>query len=308
MSSQLNSTPQHLVIRELILAHAPHDGDFVTAVPGLTLFRRSAPTDPVAAEYKPSLALIAQGAKRVVLGTEHFDYGDSEYLLTSIGLPVISSVTEASVMRPYLCFVLAIDMLQIGTISAQLGADRPLRRLSRRGIGVGELPAALLDASVRLLGLLSTPQAIPVLAPLLQKEIIYHLLTGAQGACLMQMAAAESQTHQIGRAMEWLRTHYAAPLRMDELAARVNMSVSSLHHHFKAITAMTPMQYQKLQRLQSARQLMLIDMLDAGAAGHRVGYESASQFSREYTRHYGQAPMRDIAQARTQLLGVTAPA
>lgn len=299
--------PQQKNIRDLIAAATSVEGEHLTGIDGLSLYRRTAPTAPVYLDSKPGLAFVAQGSKSVMLGNEHFRYGENEYLLISIGLPMLSQVTEASPERPHYCFVLDIDMLQIATLANEMAALLPAPppmaadAAAARGIGVSQFSAPLLDASVRLLNLLCTPHAIPVLAPLIKKEIAYHLLNGPQGARLIHMASVESQAHQIGRAVEWIKENYMLPLRIDALAARVNMSVSSLHHQFKALTAMTPMQYQKLLRLQGARRLMLIDMLDAGAAGHRVGYESASQFSREYVRQFGLAPARDVAQARLQL-------
>lgn len=292
----------HGEIRSLIARFLPSDGVFVTPVDGLRLYRRSAPNEPVALDYKPGLAFVVQGAKSAMLGSESFHYGAGEYLLTSIGLPVMAQVTEATPEQPHLCLMLDIDVLQLTETMNQIGAA-PAGAPCECGMSVSRLPPALLDSCLRLLRLLDTPAAIPVLAPLIRKEIAYHLLTGADSARLRHMAASESQTHRIGRAIGWIREHFSEQLRINELAAHVNMSASSLHHHFKTVTAMTPMQYQKLLRLQNARQLMLIDMVDAGAAGFRVGYESQSQFSREYARHFGQAPMRDIAHARAQLLG-----
>lgn len=299
MSTQ--QAPQQALISRLIADFAPEDGDFDTAIDGLRLFRRSTPTEAVCHEYKPGLAFIAQGAKNVMLGDEQFHYGGNEYLLISIGLPVMSKVIHASPQQPYLCFVIDLDMAEIASLYHDIGAPQVSNGACERGMGVGQLTAPLLDASARLMSLLATPQAIPVLAPLIRKEIAYHLLTGPQGARLIHQAALESQTHRIGRAVEWLKENYTQPLRIEELAGRANMSVSSLHHQFKALTAMTPLQYQKTLRLRDARKLMLIDMVDAGAAGHRVGYESASQFSREYARQYGMSPGRDIAQARLRM-------
>jgi AraC-like DNA-binding protein len=295
----------HLEIRALIARFLPRAGSTDTPIDGLRLYRSAGPTEPVALEYKPGLAFVAQGAKSVMLGTEQFHYKDGEYLLTSIGLPVMAQVTEATPEQPHLCFLLDIDVLQLTETMNQIGNTAVPSAECECGLTVSQPTPLLLDSCLRLLRLLDTPAAIPVLAPLIRKEIVYHLLTGPDSARLRHMAAAESQTHRIGRAIGWIREHFASPLRIDELAAHVNMSPSSLHHHFKTVTAMTPMQYQKLLRLQNARQLMLIDMVDAGAAGYRVGYESPSQFSREYARHFGLAPMRDIAQARAQLLGDT---
>jgi len=303
----MNSSPeQQSSIADLIARLAPQDGDYPSAISGLSLHRRSAPTRPVRLDYKPSLAFVAQGAKSVMLGHEHFSYGSDEYLLTSIGLPVLTRVTEASVEHPFLCFLLNIDMLQINQLISEMRLPLRATKPIACGIALGQVSAPLHDASVRLLRLLAQPeatQAITTLAPLIQKEIAFHLLAGPQGDRLRHMAVLDSRTHRIGRAMEWIKENFALQLRIAELAERVHMSMSSLHHHFKEVTLMTPMQYQKLLRLEGARRLMLIDMLDAGAAGHRVGYHSASQFSREYARRYGQAPMRDIAQARLQLQG-----
>jgi AraC-like DNA-binding protein len=301
----MNSFPeQQSSIADLIARLAPQDGDHPTAIPGLSLHRRSAPTRAVRLDYKPSLAFVAQGAKSVMLGHQQFNYSSNEYLLTSIGLPVATRVTEASVQHPFLCFLLNLDMLQLNGLISEMSMPLRAAKPSACGIALGQVSAPLHDASVRLLQLLAQPQAtqaITTLAPLIRKEIAYHLLAGPQGDRLRHMAVLDSRTHQIGRAMEWIKDNFALQLRIAELAERVNMSMSSLHHHFKAVTAMTPMQYQKLLRLEGARRMMLIDMLDAGAAGHRVGYHSASQFSREYARQYGLAPMRDIAQARLQL-------
>jgi AraC-like DNA-binding protein len=303
----MSSLPeQQSSLVDLIARLTPQDGDFPTAIAGLSLHRRSAPTRAVRHDYSPSLAFVAQGAKSVMLGNEHFSYGANEYLLTSIGLPVLTRVTEADAERPFLCFLLNIDMLQMSQLISEMsevGVPLATAAISACGIALGQVSAPLHDASVRLLRLLAQPEALTTLAPLIQKEIAYHLLAGPQGDRLRHMAVSESRTHQIGQAMEWIKENFALQLRIDELAQRVNMSMSSLHHHFKALTAMTPMQYQKLLRLEGARRLMLIDMLDAGTAGQRVGYHSASQFSREYARQYGLAPMRDIAQARLQLQG-----
>ncbi len=303
-----SSSEQQPSIADLIARLAPQDGDHPTAIAGLSLHRRSGPTRAVRLEYKPSLAFVAQGCKSVMLGNEHFSYGSNEYLLTSIGLPVLTRVTEASEEQPFLCFLLNLDMLQINDLINEMRMPLLALKPSACGIALGQVSAPLHDASVRLLRLLDQPQAtqaIATLAPLIRKEIAYHLLAGPHGDRLRHMAVLDGRTHQIGRAMEWIKENFALQLRIDELAGRVNMSMSSLHHHFKAVTAMTPVQYQKLLRLEGARRLMLIDMFDAGAAGHQVGYRSASQFSREYARQYGLAPMRDIAQARLQLQGAS---
>ncbi|MBP2237242.1 AraC-like DNA-binding protein [Sinorhizobium kostiense] len=277
------------------------DGDFQTLVPGLSIHRHSNATEVNCAAYKPSFAIIVQGAKRVLLGEETLVYGASDYLLTSIDLPVLWQVL-ASPEQPYLSMNFQIDTGKIATLVDRIG-DQPMTSpASPRGMTVSKLAPELESAALRLLRLLDRPDDISVLLPLIEQEILYRLLIGPQGAKLRQMATAESQPHQIGRAVAWLKEHYARPLRIEELASRVSMSVSSLHHHFKAITAMSPLQYQKQLRLQEARRLMLEERLDAGDAGHRVGYESPSQFSREYARHFGEPPARDVGRVRRSLV------
>ncbi|TCL90387.1 AraC family transcriptional regulator [Rhizobium sp. PP-WC-2G-219] len=299
---------------EIIARFAREDGDHATSVPGLTVHRRSEQAVPSCAAYRPSFALIAQGVKKVTLGHETYIYGGSDYLLTSFDLPVTSQIVQASPESPYLGMVFEIDVAKIPPLLALL--DRPAATTQvrepagasseppeQRGMSVAALTPELEDAALRLLRLLDRPGDIPALLPLIEQELIFRLLTGPHAARLRQMTMVESQSHQIGRACAWLKEHYALPLRIEELARRVSMSVSSLHHHFKAITAMSPMQYQKQLRLQEARRLMVEDMLDAGSAGHQVGYESPSQFSREYARQFGAPPLRDAGRTRRSLLG-----
>ena len=244
--------------------------------------------------------MIAQGAKQVVLGDDIYRYGGADYLLTSIDLPVTTQIVEASEEKPYLSMTFGIDTTRVASLLEHAGGGVPAS--SARGMTVSSVTAELEDAAIRLLKLLDRPDDIPALLPLIEQEIIYRLLTGPQSARLRQMAVTESQSHQISRACVWLKEHYALPLKIEDLASRVSMSVSSLHHHFKAITAMSPMQYQKQLRLQEARRLMLEDMLDAGSAGHQVGYESQSQFSREYARQFGEPPLRDVGRVRRSLM------
>lgn len=278
------------------------DGDHRTAIPGLSIHRHSGDAPVNCAAYKPSLAVIVQGAKRVVLGDETLIYGASDYLLTSIDLPVLSQVCKASADEPYLSFAFQIDTAKIPALLDFLAQGPLPTTASPRGMTVSKITPDLEDAALRLLRLLDRPDDIPALLPLVEQEILYRLVTGPHGHRLRQMATAESQPHQVGRAVAWLKEHYSRPLRIDDLASRVSMSVSSLHHHFKAITAMSPLQYQKQLRLQEARRLMLEESLDAGDAGHQVGYESQSQFSREYARHFGEPPMRDIGRVRRTLV------
>lgn len=293
-------TPRSQELIDLIARFAKEDGDHLTAIPGVSVHRRSGTGTKSCGAYKPSLALIAQGAKQVVLGDDVYRYSGADYLLTSIDLPVTTQIVEASQEKPYLSVTFGIDTTRIASLLDHVGGGVPTS--SARGMTVSSVTPDLEDAAIRLLRLLDRPEDIPALLPLIEQEITYRLLTGPQSARLRQMAVTESQSHQISRACVWLKEHYALPLKIEDLASRVSMSVSSLHHHFKAITAMSPMQYQKQLRLQEARRLMLEDMLDAGSAGHQVGYESQSQFSREYARQFGEPPLRDVGRVRRSLM------
>lgn len=285
----------------LISAYATEDGEHMTPIKGLMINRLSGTGMPVCSAFKASFGLVAQGAKEVVLGDETYRYGGRDFLLTSLDLPVTSRVVDATVEKPYLSVGFELDFRRIASLIQTLGPAPATTETSERGMVVTQVTEELVDAVIRLLRLLDRPGEIAVMAPLLEQEILYRLLSGPQGARLRRMAMADSQSHQISRACAWLKEYYALPLRIEDLANRVSMSVSSLHHHFKAVTAMTPMQYQKRLRLQEARRLMLEEMLDAGSAGHQVGYESQSQFSREYARQYGEPPLRDVGRTRRSL-------
>lgn len=269
-----------------------------TALPALTIFRSSAPNAPACGLYEPVITVVAQGAKRVTLGEESYVYDQAHYLVTSVDLPVVSQVIQASAKQPCFCFTYALDAARIAEVMAEMRAPAPRTAPVQRGLSVSPLSLPLLDTMLRLARLLENPADIPVLAPLIEREVLYRLLSGEQGERLRHIAVNGSQTHQVARAIDWIRRNYALPLRVEDLAHTVNMSVSSLHHHFKAVTAMSPLQYQKRLRLSEARRLMLVEMRDAASAAHQVGYESSSQFNREYSRQYGAPPMRDVAQLR----------
>lgn len=270
-------------------------------MPDLRLFRADELNGSVCGVYEPCVALIVQGSKRVVLGGETFVYDSSRFLIASLDLPAVATILEASPERPYLALVLKLDLREIATLvlGGQLPPAAPARD-DGRAMATGTITAPLLDAFGRLLELVERPADAAVLAPLVQREILYRLLVGEQGARLRRIAAVGGQGHQIARAIDRLKNAYAEPLRVEELAREVRMSVSTFHHHFKALTAMSPLQFQKQLRLSEARRLMLAENLDASTAGYRVGYESASQFSREYSRQFGAPPMRDIAGLRDQ--------
>ncbi|CAM2757220.1 AraC family transcriptional regulator [Janthinobacterium lividum] len=312
MSTLPTPLPPQDEIAALISRHAPRTGDYTTAIGNLTFHRQSSVTESLFHAARPSVAIIAQGAKDVTLGSETFHYSRMQYLLTSVDLPVQVRVVEASVDKPHLCVVLGIDIADVAALldseSSSASAAQQKILPATRGISVSDVSAELLDAMLRLVRLLDKPGEIATLAPLIRRELTYRLLNGPVGARLRHMALASSQSHQVGQAIDWIKHNYCEPLRIEHLAGMANMSMSSLHHHFKAITAMTPMQYQKLLRLQEARRLMLVEQIDAGTAGYRVGYASESQFSREYSRQFGRAPMRDVGQVRAQLSGSSASA
>lgn len=269
-----------------------------TAVPALSLFRRDAPTDPISGMYEPSICLIAQGAKRVLLGDDMYVYDAHHYLITSVHLPTVVQIIEASREKPYLGLRLTLDQREISQLMADSDLPPPRAQQSSRGMATGEVTLPLLNAFQRLIDLLAEEKDIPILAPVIQREIIYRLLVGDQGARLRQIASAGSQSHQIARAIDWLKSNLTQPLSIDDLAAQAGMSSSTFHHHFRSMTALSPLQFQKQLRLQEARRLMLAERMDAATAGFQVGYESPSQFSREYNRMFGAPPLRDITKLR----------
>jgi AraC-like DNA-binding protein len=270
-----------------------------TEISGVTLHRRTAPTAPCSATYEPGITVIAQGRKRVDLGRTTFIYGESRYLLTSVDLPIVSQIVEASEAAPCLAMSLKLEMPIVRELLSREEIQVAEAPSDRPAMATGETTEEFLSACCRLIDLLNTPQDIPFLSGLIQREIIYRILRGPEGARLREIATLGDQSHRTAKAIAWIGAHYAKPLRVEELAEIAGMGVSTLHHHFRALTAMSPLQYQKQLRLQAARGRMLIDGLDAASAAYEVGYESASQFNREYSRFFGQPPMRDIRTLRS---------
>jgi AraC-like DNA-binding protein len=277
-----------------IATHCGGEGKIDTAIPGLGLYRRSELTACASAAYKPSLIVFVQGKKRINLGQSTMICDESTFLLTSIDLPVVSQVIDASRERPILCLSLDLETPDVRRILSEHEFPASGESASARGMSVGETTAELLDACLRLVGLLDTPQDIPFLASHIEREIIYRLLRSPQGAHLRAIATLGEQSNRTAKAVSWLKENYDKPLRVEELAGIAQMGVSTLHHHFRSLTAMSPLQYQKQLRLHVARERMLNEGLDAASAAFEVGYESASQFSREYSRFFGQPPMRDV--------------
>jgi AraC-like DNA-binding protein len=273
--------------------------NLTTDVPGLSLHRRTAPTAPCSMTYQPSVTVMAQGRKRVELGRKVFLYDASRFLLTAVDLPVVSRITEASEQAPCLALSLKLEMPVVRELLSREEIHVAEPPLDSPAMAVGETTVEFLGACCRLLDLLDTPRDIPFLSGLIQREIIYRILQSAEGARLRAIATLGDQSHRTAKAIAWIRSNYAKALRVEDLAGIAGMGVSTLHHHFRSLTAMSPLQYQKQLRLQAARGRMLMDGLDAASAAFEVGYESPSQFNREYSRFFGQPPMRDIRTLRS---------
>jgi AraC-like DNA-binding protein len=269
-----------------------------TAVPGLTLYRKSEPTQPYSAMYPPCICLAVQGVKRAVLERNEYVYDAQHYLITPINLPTVVQILEASQEKPYLGLVLDLDMRTLAELMLDSALPHSQTQQPGHAMATGRVTPELLNAFKRLVDLIDKPKDIPILAPIIKREIFYRMLVGEQGMRLRQMASAGSQGNRIARAIDWLKDNFKEPLRIDDLASQVNMSTSTFHHHFRALTAMSPLQYQKWLRLNEARRLMLTENQDATTAAFEVGYESPSQFSREYSRLFGNSPLRDITNLR----------
>lgn len=292
----------------LALRHAPTDGLHDTALPGLALIRASATAQALPAVYAPGLVLVLQGRKQAQLGAQTLRYDPLHCLLVSMTMLPLGQITEASPAEPYLCLrlssstqMLADLLLQCGAAAAPVTPATHSRAAGPLGLNLSPVTTPLLDAALRLLQLLDAPQDQAMLGPMLQREIFYRVLTGPLGGQLRALASGDSSTLRVARAVDALTQRYAEPLRIEELASLAHMSPSSLHQHFKQLTSLSPLQYQKQLRLQQARRLMLAEGLDAAAAAHQVGYESPSQFSREYRRLFGMPPGSDMAQWRQAL-------
>jgi transcriptional regulator GlxA family with amidase domain len=285
-------------LAQAIANFAHSDGDYATAIPALSFHRRQRPTEPLHCIFNLGLGLVAQGEKQVMLGEEVIRYGPGQSMLTSIDLPVISHVTRATAQEPLLGLMLKLDGQRIVQTAAEMQLSSPARGTVFRPISIEVLDDALLGALVRLVKLLEEPALIDRLAPLIQQEITIRLLMGPHGSQLQHLAANGSPSQQIAKAVAWLKQNFTRAMQVDDLAARVHMSPSTFRQHFRAITGTSPLQYQKQLRLQEARQLMLNQNVDAGSAGGLVGYESASQFSREYNRLFGAPPQQDVKRLR----------
>jgi AraC-like DNA-binding protein len=282
----------------LIDRFADGDGVHSTPVPRLHLIRSSHPTEPIHAVHQPAVCFVAQGRKQVMVGPSVFVYDSAKYLVVSVDVPIVGQILEASAAEPYLCLRLDLDPVTIGALMLEAKVPAAASEQPGQALSLSGITPELLDAAIRLVRLLETPRDIAILAPLVEREIVYRLLLDDQSSKLRQIAVGESKLQQINRAIAWIKMNFREPFSIETLASEARMSSSTLHEHFKVVTSMSPLQYQKQLRLQEARRLILSQSLDAATAGHSVGYESPSQFSREYKRIFGAPPARDIARLR----------
>jgi AraC-like DNA-binding protein len=297
-AQRVHSNSEELIDR--MTAIVPTDGT-VEAFPGFRLSRASNPTEPFQSVFPPSFCFVAQGSKRALLGEEVFRYDPEHYMIYTVDLPLVFQVEEASEERPYLGFQLDFEPALVASVIMESGISIKKGEASAKAMNVSSVDADLLDAVVRLVRLVETPEERKVLAPLIIREIVYRLLIGGQGARLSHILTSSGDTRRISKAIGHLREHFDEQLRMEEIARELGMSVSGFHHHFKSVTSMSPLQFQKNLRLLEARRLMLGEDIDAASAAFRVGYQDPSHFSREYKRHFGAPPHGDIASLRSRL-------
>ncbi len=285
---------------ERIARALPADGTLDVST-SFRLARSSSPTEPIHSMYQPSFCVVAQGRKQALLGNEVFRYDSGHYLIYTVDLPLTFQVEEASKERPYLGFRLNLDSALVASVMMESGIEPKKGNVSLKAMDVSPMDANLLDAVIRLVRLLDAPAESKVLAPLIIREIVFRLLADGQGARLSHLLAVGKDTQRISKAIGLLRENFAQSIKMDDIAHELGMSTSGFHHHFKSVTAMSPLQFQKQIRLQEARRLMLGEDLDAASAGFRVGYEDPAYFSREYKKLFGAPPQRDIARLRSNL-------
>ena len=296
-----SSEPDVRRLAQLLRAHTPYDGRFELPVPGVYALRVSRPyAELVHAVQRPALCIVAQGAKSVLLGQEVYAYDASRMLVAAIDLPVAAQVTRASPAEPFLCLRLDLDHHSLAELVLKVYPHGVPQTQEKRAVYTARSSASIVNAATRLLALMAQPEDAELIGPLVIDEILIRLLRSPMGSRVAQLGLAESSVHRVGKAVAWLRANFAQPMNVEELATLVHMSVSSFHQHFKAITSMSPLQYQKALRLQEARRLMVVRMLDVGHASRQVGYLSASQFTRDYSRFFGSAPTRDIARLHEQ--------
>ena len=294
MNDSQNTNVAASILAEKIQKWTGDTTQFDTEILGLRLSRWTTPTPPTSYTHNPSICLIAQGKKRVFLGDDSFTYDANHFLISSVDLPITANIMEASEDEPYLGLIMELDLQEISQLIVDIEFSFKTNKEAQKGIAVGELSGSLQDAFIRLMTLLDEPDNIKILAPVIKREIFYRLLMTEQGARLNQIVTTGSHSHQIAKAIDWLKNNFVKPLSVGDLAAYSGMSKSAFYTHFRSMTSMTPLQFQKKLRLSEARRLMLTENLDAMATTFKVGYESPSQFSREYSRLFGLPPSKDI--------------
>lgn len=300
--------PRFAQLIELIEKYAAgREGVSETSIPRVKLFRATTPTQPLHALHEPAICLVVQGKKRVRIGDDVLDYDSGHFLTASVDVPVIGQVIEASPEKPYLCFKLEIDRPMLAALALEMGPEDAAE--PPPGVALSPVTEELLDSALRLLRLAETPRDIAMLAPMAERELLYRLLAGEYGGRLRQLAHADSKLSQVNRAINWIKHNFREAFSIETLASEARMSSSALHLHFKQVTSLSPLQYQKQMRLQEARRLIFAEAMDAANAAHEVGYESPSQFSREYRRLFGAPPMQDVTRLRefTSPIGASAP-
>ncbi len=291
--SRLEQT--NALLKERMLKWLPEQGRITTIIEGLMLSRSDEISPVQSCFYQPTIAIVAQGAKRSKIGNKEYRYGEHHCMVVGVDMPGVFHITKASLEEPFLSISIKLDKYIITQLLAELPIETTRRNKSPCAIVVSEVPAEILDAFVRLVGLLDNPSKVRVLAPMIIREIHFHLLTELQEDCLRMVSTIGTQANLIAQATSWLREHYAEPLNVEELAERVNMSASAFYRHFRQVTTLSPLQFQKRLRLYEAERLMLLEGKYAGGAALEVGYESESQFNREYKRQFGEPPHRDVS-------------
>jgi AraC-like DNA-binding protein len=288
-------------LANLINAHAPYDGEFALRVPGVSVFRISRPnTSPTHGVASPAVCIIAQGAKSVMIGGDLHEYAGGQVAVFSVDVPIAAQVIKAHPAEPYLALKIGVDAMRITAVAAKVFPHGVPQPKDARALYVGDADSYIMDAALRLMELMSRAADAELIAPLVIEEILIRLLRSPMGSRIAQMGQVDSSLNRVAKAVSYIRDNYDQLLDLEELAQLVNMSVSTFHRQFKTVTSMSPLQFQKALRLQEARRVMLTSMLDAGAAGRRVGYVSASQFTREYGRFFGSPPVKDIQRLREQ--------
>jgi AraC-like DNA-binding protein len=286
-------------LADIVGRHLAHDSIETCALPGVKLIRSSSTTDAMPVIYEPALCLVAQGRKRVVLGELEYIYDATQYLVVSVDLPLMGSILDASEECPFLCVSLDLDLMMLSELLLEYGGTAPAAD-SKPGLSLSPVTPDLLDAAVRLLRLLDAPNDIAALAPLAEREILYRLLAADRTGMIRHIANGQSRLSQISRAISWMKIHYTESFSIERVADEAGMSPSSFYQHFKDVTTYSPLQYRTRLRLQEARRIMMADAVDAAIAGFTVGYESPSQFSRDYLKVFGRPPLQDVQRLRAE--------